>query len=172
MKNVKSICLIIITLLAIAGCNNAGKSSEEKIIKEAMASNEDKDLTGTFTADGKTFTGRVSVQQFETTGEFSVLCQDNEGESTLLQTFFSTEADARTPGDLKVMYRNAAYGNKEVRAFSVSFETAWRTTDESKGTAKITKDGSNNVLEFEGVEVTDDISHKGVKKIISGKIPF
>jgi len=172
MKNVKIICMIIITFLVIAGCNNDGKSSEEKITKDAMASDEDKDLTGTFTADGKTFTGRVSVQQFEATGEFSVLCQDNEGESTLLQTFFSTEADARTPGDLKIMYRSPISGNKEVRAFSVSFETAWRTADESKGTAKITKDGSNNVLEFEGVEVTDDISHKGVKKIISGKIPF
>ncbi len=172
MKKVKSICMIIITLLIIAGCNNAGKSSEEKITKDTIASDEDKDLTGTFTADGKTFTGRVSVQHFEATGEFSVLCQDGAGESTLLQTAFSTEADARTPGDLKIVYRNPISGNKEAKTVSISFDVAWRTTDESKGTAKITKDGSNNVLEFDGVEVFDEISHKGEKKIISGKIPF
>ncbi len=131
--------MLIITLLVIAGCNNAGKSSEEKIIKETMASDEDKDLTGTFTVDGKTFTGRVSVQHFETTGEFSVLCQNNDGEGTLLQTEFNTEADARTPGDLKIVYRNPISGNKEAKAVAISFETTWHATDESKGTAIIKK---------------------------------
>jgi len=168
MKKVKSICMITIAILVIAGCNNTDKSSEEKIAKETMASNEDKDLTGTFTVDGKTFTGRVSVQHFEATGEFSVLCQNNDGEGTLLQTIFNTEADARTPGDLKIVYG----GNKDAKAVAIMVELTWRTTDASKGTAKITKDGSKNVLEFDGSEVTDDISHKGEKKIISGKIPF
>ncbi len=172
MKKVQSICMLIITLLVIAGCNNAGKSSEEKIIKETMASDEDKDLTGTFTADGKTFTGKVNVDHFEATGEFAVRCQDNEGESTLLQTFFNTEADARTPGDLKIVYRNPISGNKEAKSVAITFDLTWHATDESKGTAKITKVGNNNVLEFDRVEVSNDISHKGEKKIISGKIPF
>ena len=172
MKKITTL-VVSCSLLLLSACdNNKSKDANEPSAKEATASNEDKDLTGTFTADGKTFTGRVSVQHFETTGEYSVLCQDNTGESTLLQATFSTEADARTPQDLKIAYRNPAYGNKEAKIVSISYEVAWRTTDESKGTAKITKDGSNNVLEFDGVEVTDDISHKGEKKIISGKIPF
>ncbi len=120
--------MIIITFLVIAGCNNDGKSSEEKIIKEAMASDEDKNLTGTFTADGKTFSGKVSVQNFETTGEYSVLCQDEAGESTLLQTTFSTEKDARTPGDLKIGYRSPISGNKEAKSVNLTFELTWRTT--------------------------------------------
>ncbi len=164
--------MIIITFLVIAGCNNDGKSSEEQITKEAMASDEDTNLTGTFTADGKTFTGKVKTNLFETTGELFVSCQDEAGNSTLLQTAFSTEADARTPGDLKIVYRNPISGNKETKAVAITFDLTWHATDESKGTAKITKDGSNNVLEFDGVEVTNDISHKGEKKIISGKIPF
>ncbi len=172
MEKVKSICIIIITLFAMTGCNNEGKNSEEKIAKEAMESDEDKNLTGTFTADGKTFTGKVKTSLFETTGELLVSCQDEAGNSTLLQTAFSTEADARTPGDLKIVYRNPISGNKEAKSVNLTFDLTWHTTDESKGTAKITKDGGNNVLEFEGIEVTNEISHKGEKKIISGKIPF
>ncbi len=172
MKNLKTMFIVIIYLLIMTGCNNGGKTGDEKITKEAMASDENKNLTGTFSADGKTFSGRVSVQNFETTGEYSVLCQDNAGESTLLQATFSTEKDARTPGDLKLVYRNPISGNKEAKSVNLTFELTWRTTDESKGTAKITKDGGNNMLEFDSVEVTDDISHKGEKKIISGKIPF
>jgi len=164
--------MIITTLFVVVGCNNAGKSSEEKITQETMASIEDKDLTGSFTVDGKTYTGKVSVENFETTGEFSVLCHNMDGEGTLLQTFFSTEADARTPGDLKKAYRSPISGNKEAKTVSITVELTWHTTDESKGTAKITKVGGNNVLEFDGVEVIDDISNKGEKKIISGKIPF
>lgn len=164
--------MIIITLLVIAGCNNAGKSSEEKIIKDTMASDEDKDLTGTFTIDGETFTGKVKVGHIEANGEFLVSCQDDAGASTLLQTFFKTEADARTPGDIKIVYRNAGIGNTEAKAVAIKVKFIWNTTDESKGTAKITKVGGNNVLEIDGVEVTNDISHKGEKKIVSGKIPF
>ena len=115
---------------------------------------------------------RVKTNLFETTGELFVSCQDEAGNSTLLQTAFSTEADARTPGDLKIVYRNPISGNKEAKAIAITFDLTWHATDESKGTAKITKDGNKNVLEFDGVEVTDDISHKGEKKIVSGKIPF
>ena len=35
-------------------------------------------MTGTFTLGDKTYTGKVSKQNLEATGQFAVLCQDNK----------------------------------------------------------------------------------------------
>ena len=61
---------------------------------------------GTFTLGDKTYTGKVSKQNLEATGQFAVLCQDNKdpNDPLLIQFVFKDEAGARSNG-----YQTSAY---------------------------------------------------------------
>ncbi len=92
-------------LLLLAACGDASSKrsaaqQETATAEPGVTSGEEK--TGSFTADGKMFTGAVSTQYFNDhkSGPFSVLCQQDEP-FALLQITFSSEKDALNNASLK-----------------------------------------------------------------------
>ena len=88
-------------VLLLGACdNNKTTNTTELSAKEAPALNEGKDMTGTFTLGDKTYTGKVSTQNLEATGQFSFLCQDytEPNDPILVQFVFKDEGSARTDG--------------------------------------------------------------------------
>ena len=159
-------CIVVLFLNA---CDDKSKNSGEPTAKEALSSNEDEDLTGTFNAGGTTYSGKVSVQNFEATGQYSVLCHDvsDPNNSKLIQFVFKNEVSARTAGSLTTAYDQ---GKDQVASeVSVSFETRYRSHEDAKGTVSIAKNGSNNELIFENITLKT-MSKEAI--VVSGKIPF
>ena len=157
-------------VLLLAACdNNKTTTTTELSAKEAHALNEEKNMTGTFTLGDKTYTGKVSIQNLEATGQFSVLCQDDTdpNEPILIQFVFKDEASARTDG-----YKTPAYDQGKDQAAeeaAVIYELNYKTVEETTGIIKINKNGSNNEIVFK------DLKLKTMSKeevIIAGKIPF
>lgn len=159
-------CIIVLFLNA---CDDKSKNSSEPTSKEVMASDEDKDLTGTFTAGGKQYTGKVSVQNFEATGQYSVLCQDvsDPNNSKLIQFVFKNEASARSEGSLTTSFDPGQ--DQTASEISVSFDNSYRSDGYSKGTASVSKKGNNNELIFDNITLQEATKEK---VIVSGKIPF
>ena len=91
----------------LTACNNSKtKEALKPVIVETAVSNQEKNITGTFTLGDKTYTGKVSIQNLEATGQFSVLCQDDTDptDPILIQFVFKDEASARTED-----YKTPAY---------------------------------------------------------------
>ncbi len=170
MKNIPVLILCFSLFLLLNSCNNNKAGSSEPTAKEVMPFNEDKDLTGTFTADGKALNGKVSTQVFPSTKEFSVLCQDDTdpNNSRLIQFVFKDEASARAGGDFKIVYDDimSAEGSNEI---SFALDNTYHTREDTKGMVTISKEGSGNVINFDDVALTDS-EKKDV--IVKGKIPF
>ena len=76
-------------------------------------------MTGTFTLGDNTYTGKVSKQNLEATGQFAVLCQDNKDphDLILIQFVFKDEGSARTDG-----YKTPAYDQGKDQAAEESAE--------------------------------------------------
>ncbi len=168
----KNIILIIscsILIMLTACDNNKTKDANEPSAKEATASNEDKDLTGTFTAGGKTYTGKVSTQNFEATGQYSVLCQSDTdpNDSKLIQFVFKDEKSGRAGGSITTAYDQGK--DQTATEASLTFDTRYRSYEDAKGTVTVNKNGSNNELVFNNVTLKT-MSKETV--VVSGKIPF
>ena len=83
----------------LTACNNSKtKEALKPVVVETAVSNQEKNITGTFSLGDKTYTGKVSIQNLEATGQFSVLCRDNTDPNgpILLQFVFKDQASART----------------------------------------------------------------------------
>ena len=53
----------------LTACNNSKtKEALKPVIVETAVSNQEKNITGTFTLGDKTYTGKVSIQNLEATG--------------------------------------------------------------------------------------------------------
>ncbi len=95
----KSILALLsaITLLVACGDKKKTSSTENSASAEntGLTVNEDEGKTGSFSADGTDFKGKSSTQYFgdKVTGQFSVLCQQDEP-LALLQAVFSNEKEA------------------------------------------------------------------------------
>lgn len=158
------------TLLLTSGCGSPKvDSATQATATEAVASNEEKNLTGSFTAGGKGYSGRVSTQQFEATGQFSVLCQDDTdpNDPQLIQFVFKNESSARAGGNF-----TTAYGQGKEQAAneaSLAFDINYRSEEDSGGTVTISKSGDSNELVFESVSLKTMSKETAV---VSGKIPF
>ncbi len=157
--------------LSLPACNpqSGVEDNTKTVAKEAVDSDEEKELTGTFSADGKSYSGRVSVQHFPATGQYSVLCQDNADPngSKLIQFVFKDEASARAAGPRKIAHDQGK--NQAPDEVSVSFDIRYESDDENPGTFKVNKNGSESELLFDGVLVETVTKEKAT---VSGKIPF
>lgn len=167
IKKMAIVVLICTLLLLQNACNN--DSANEPTTKGAVSSNESSSLTGTFTANGKTYTGNVSTQQFPVTGQYSVLCQDDSdpNDSKLVQFLFKDENSARAGGNLTTAYNQGK--DQTATEASLTFDVRYRSEEDSKGTVKVSKKGSGNELVFDGVTLKTITKEKVV---VSGKIPF
>ena len=76
-------------------------------------------MTGTFTLGDNTYTGKVSKQNLEATGQFAFLCQDytEPNDPILVQFVFKDEGSARTDG-----YKTPAYDQGKDQAAEESAE--------------------------------------------------
>lgn len=157
--------------LLLTSCNeNKVDSTTKKMADEALASNNEKNFTGTFTINGKSYKGRVSTQQFTATGQFSVLCQDDDTEPNsfkLIQFVFKNETVTRAGGDFVTVHSQGT--NQLANEVSVDVLGIYRSQEDSKGSFKVIKNGDSNELVFENVKLE---SLDKEKKIVSGKIPF
>jgi len=155
----------------LLACNNRHTDTNtEQIAREAMASDEAKDLTGTFTAGGKAYSGRVSTQLF-VNGYFSVLSQDvSDNHPALMQLEFKDEASARTPGTFKIA--TPGYGRDLPKdAVTLTFDNSYTSDDDLPGgTLSVRKDGDNDVIVFDQITLREPVNKKTV--IVSGKIPY
>ena len=169
MKKITTFILSCAILLLAACDNNKITTTTEPTAKEATASNEEKNLTGTFTAGDKTYSGKVSIQNFEATGQFSVLCQDDTdpNDSKLIQFVFKNEKSARVEGNKTPAYNQGK--DQAATVAAVIYKLKYNSVEESTGIITINKSGTNNEIVFK------DLKLKTMSKeevIVSGKIPF
>lgn len=113
-------------------------------------------LSGTLSVTAGMQSCRVSTQDFESTGEFSVLCQSEASE--LVQATFKDETSARTPQSFTFI---APYGLEHPDASTVSVtyrsetDSVVTSSDStSGGTAVVTVSGSSRVLTLTNVTTT------------------
>lgn len=166
----KTTLILSCTILLLAACNDTKTTeSTQPSAKEATASNEEKNLTGTFTAGEKTYTGNVTIQNFEATGQYSVICQDDSdpNDPVLIQFIFKNEASARTAGNKTPEYDQGK--DQAATEAAVIYELKYNSVEESTGIITVNKNGSNNEIVFK------DLKLKTMSKeevIVAGKIPF
>lgn len=163
--------LSALLFLCLPACNTQSgvDGDTETLTQEALDADEEKDLTGTFSADGKNYSGRVSVQQFPATGQYSVLCQDDSdpNASRLIQFVFKEETSARAAGPRTIAHDRGK--NQASNEVAVSYDIRYASGDSNPGTFTVNKNGSESELVFEGVEVETVTKEKAT---VSGKIPF
>ncbi|KAK6023801.1 histidine kinase [Ostertagia ostertagi] len=129
----------------LLACNNRHTDTNtEQIAREAMASDEAKDLTGTFTAGGKAYSGR----------------DVSDNHPALMQLEFKDEASARTPGTLKIA--TPGYGRDLPKdAVTLTFDNSYTSDDDLPGgTLSVRKDGDNNVIVFDQITLREPVDKK------------
>ena len=159
------------SILLLTACDNKTKDTN-KSAKETKTSIADEDLIGTFTANGKTYTGNVNASTFDLTGQFEIYFQDNQSnkgpdELGLIRILFKDEASARAGGNFITAYDQQK--NQAAREVSMSVDIKYRTEEDSKGTVTVNKSGSHSELVFDNVTLGTENKET---VIISGKIPF
>lgn len=101
-KSILVITVAIVTFLSSCGDKKKTASSGNTTSSETtgLTVNDDEGKSGNFSVDGTSFKGKSSTQYFgdKVTGQFSVLCQQDEP-FALLQAVFANEAAAT--GNLK-----------------------------------------------------------------------
>ncbi len=121
MKTAIFYVVLSFTLIAVS-CNN--KDTKENMVTDIETS--DKAKTASFIVDGGSYKGNVSTQYFgdKVTGQFSVVCQQDEP-LALLQAVFKNEKEAAgnlklaggfysmEPGEAYIALSGAAIGDKE-----------------------------------------------------------
>ena len=168
MKKITTLVLSCSILLLTACDSNKTKGTNESA-KESVTSNDDKELTGTFTVNGKKYTGKVKASLYEQTGQYEVMCDDNTDPNAFsyIRVLFKDEAAAREGVNFITEYDQQK--KQAANGISMSFEVKYRTDEDSKGTVTVNKNGSNNELVFDKVTLRTD-SKETV--IVAGKISF
>lgn len=158
-------------LLLLNACSSTTTADRqtEKMANEASSSNEEKNLTGTFSAEGKNYSGKVSVQKFPASGQYSVLCEDDidPNNSKLIQFVFKDEASARAAGARTIAYDQGK--DQTPGEVALSYDIRYASHEKRPGTLSVNKSGSDAELVFDGVEVETVTKEK---LTVSGKIPF
>lgn len=163
--------LFAIVSLGLSACGPKPGAAPSVTAETVPSDDEAPALTGTFTVDGKTYTGKVSTQKFPATGQFSVVCQQDD--YGFVQITFANEDDARKAQSVKLVKLAATRANDAGTA-NVSLSPfsggELGSKDESNGTATVTVESGRNVVTFENAELG---SHTGdAKKAVSGKVSY
>lgn len=126
------------------------------------------DLPCSFTVDGKPFTGKTTIQEFPSTKEYSILCEDTSTGWSLIQLVFHDESSARVEQKLDIVTDKAtsAEGKNQV---SAAYNNTFVTGDDSAGSVTVAKSGQRSIVELDSVKVRDLTKSE---KTISGKITF
>lgn len=157
------------SLMTACGSKEKAKSDAAGVAGEEV---DEEPKKGTFTVNGKTYEGKVSVQTFPATGEFSVLCQDDA--VGLVQITFKNETTARTPQQFK-FDKALASGNKDATVINASFMpfgggTSVDSVGGKSGTATSSKASKGNEITFENIELESPDGK--VKLPVSAKVNY
>jgi hypothetical protein len=119
---------------------------------------DDPQLTGTFTFGGKTVGCKTSDQDFPATGEYSVVCENDEAGYRFVQVTFKNEASARRAQDLTFMapFAFSPEDHEAADAVAVSYTDGDGTLDsddESSGSAQVAASGAHYVLSLTNVSL-------------------
>jgi len=128
MKKTILMLTAAISLLTACGDKKKTTTGDNSTTTEGtgLTVNDSEGKTGSFSADGAAFKGKSSTQYFgdKITGQFSVLCQQDEP-FALLQAVFANEKEASGslkpgesaykvyPGDANIALSGTAIGEKE-----------------------------------------------------------
>lgn len=124
---------------------------------------DDDDFTGTVTFDGTTIDCEVDTDDFPASGEFSVLCDNDDDDSNYryVEIVFKNEASARTAQDLRFIGGFAFSPDDHPDADTIA--VGWTDTngtlyadDDSTGSAKVTASGGHFVLEITDVSLSNE----------------
>lgn len=121
----------------------------------------DTELGGTFTFGGETVDCKTSTQDFPATGEYSVLCENDEDDSNyrFVQVTFKDEPSARKAQTLTFMapFAFKPEDHEAADAVAVSFTNKDGTLDsedESTGSAKVAASGGHYVITLNSVSLS------------------
>jgi|GEM_PF-6273634 len=164
--------LILVLALFLAACGNSQTNTEKqtkKMAQEAVDGDKATDLTGIFSSEGKSYSGKVSTQIFPATKEYSVLCQADDEKGTLMQATFKDETSARTEQTLKIVKGSIMHAS-EPNEVKIDFDLKYQSKDDKAGFAKVVKEGGKYYIVVSDAELSD--ADEKEKKTVSGKIPF
>lgn len=182
----KKSIIIFASIALLISCSDKKKtnSSNSTSAESTTSTNNSEDeKTGSFTFDGKTVTGNVSIQYFGSDKEksnFSVLCQHNEGDNAnpnfeLLQITFNNEKEATTTPSLKI-YKDGAQlpmTEPESGIVSVALSGVGNNLDDLQFTGSNNSTGgfsvSNRTITITELSL---FNSKGEKRVVSAKIPL
>jgi hypothetical protein len=172
-------CGRLLLALCVMGATACGESSEggpnNGAAGESGNSPDDTQLTGTFTFEGKTRDCKTSHQDFAPTGEYSVVCENEEDGYRFVQVTFKNEVSARLAQNLTFMapYAFKPEDHEAADAIAVSYTDGNGTLDsddDSTGSAKVTASGARSVLTLTNVSlatVTSEIQSSEVSATIN-----
>lgn len=172
MKKI-AILLLGSLILLVAACNN--DKTKDNIKKSDAESSELKPYVppsiestagnGSYTMDGKTYTGGVTTETNEGLSNlYTVTC--NGDMIQMIEMHFKNEKVARKGGSFKP--GSLVPGAGEDNEVGIMFGVGYKSREASEGTITITGSGGKNVIELNNVKLT--IPDKSI--IVSGKIPF
>ncbi len=171
-KNMKKITTLAVSccMLLLTACDNNKskdtheKSSEESTeskVKEAVPSEESTVGNGTYTAEGRTYTGKVTTSTIGNR-HFRVTCDGDMVQ--VIQFFFKNEDSARKEGNFKP----GSMTLLEPMEVGIMFGIGYNSKEGLGGTVTVSGSGGKNVIEFQDVKLT--IPDQSI--VVSGKIPF
>jgi len=173
MKKITTLLLSCTILLLTACDNKETKDANEKstgeltesTIKENTISKESTAGTGTYTSEGRTYTGEVTTETNKGLRNlFTVTCKGDMIQ--MIELHFKNEEVARKGGSFKP--GSLIPGAGEDNEVGIMFGIGYKSGEASEGTITVTGSGGKNVIELNNVKLT--IPDKSI--IVSGKIPF
>lgn len=155
--------LVALCLLGATGCDGSDSQGtpNEGAAGESGNPPGETELTGTFTFGGETVDCKTSTQDFPATGEYSVVCENDEDDSNyrFVQVTFKNEASARKAQSLTFMapYAFKPEDHEAADAVAVSHTDSDGTLDsedDSTGSAKVTASGGRYVITLDSVSLS------------------
>lgn len=139
----KTMCVLALAMVMLS-CGDKKKTDSGTTTSDTSGlSNNSSDKTASFTADGTSYSGRVSTQHFGgESGNFSVLCQQDEP-FALLQAVFANEKEAKATATYPPAGSsyNVAAGLVSVALSGTAIgDLEYITTSKSTGTIKVEDD--------------------------------
>jgi len=171
LKNMKKSIFVLASIALLISCSDKKKTnSTTSTSTESTTStnNSEDEKTGSFTFDGKTVTGNVSIQYFGSDKEksnFSVLCQ----------LTFNNEKEATEAPSLKIYQDGSQLPMTEPESgiVSVALSGVGNNMGDLQFTGSNNSTGSINVSN-RTITITELslFNSKGEKRVVNAKIPF
>ena len=172
MKKITTLVLSC-TILLLTSCDNkesknanekSTEESTESTVKETAPSEESTGGTGTYTADGSTYTGKVTTKTIGLKN-FKVTCDGDMVQ--VIEFFFKNEETARKGGSFKPGSMTVL----EPMEVGIMNGIGLNSKEGLGGTVTVSGSGGTNVIEFNDVKLTGPDKSFG-SVVVSGKIPF